>query len=111
VEENEWVALVGFGSPALSLGSRERFIGWSEKVKLRRLRFVMSNQRFCVLDEHPRKNLASFVLARSLRRANADAERCFGDPVVRSGSAPRVLATLCNLTIGVLRLVGVRRSA
>jgi predicted transposase YbfD/YdcC len=81
-EDGEWVALVGFGSPALSLGSRERFIGWSEQVKLRRLRFVMNNQRFCVLDEHPRKNLASFVLARTLRRLSADAERCFGDPVL-----------------------------
>jgi predicted transposase YbfD/YdcC len=82
VEDNEWVALVGFGSAALSLGSRERFIGWSEQVKLRRLRFVMNNQRFCVLDRYRRKNLASFVLASTLRRLSADAERCYGDPVL-----------------------------
>ncbi len=42
----------------------------------------MNNQRFCALDEHRRKNLASFVLARTLRRLSADAERCFGDPVL-----------------------------
>jgi len=45
-EDDEWVALLGFGSPALSLRPREAFIGWSEQTKNRRLRFVLNNQRF-----------------------------------------------------------------
>ena len=39
----EWIALVGFASPALSCGPRDRFIGWSKETQLRRLRFVASN--------------------------------------------------------------------
>lgn len=44
-ENDEWVALVGFGSPALSLRAREEFIGWSEQAKSRRLRFVLNEPR------------------------------------------------------------------
>ena len=43
-EDGEWVALIGFGSPALSLRARERFVGWSEQVKNRRLRFVLNSE-------------------------------------------------------------------
>jgi predicted transposase YbfD/YdcC/GNAT superfamily N-acetyltransferase len=81
-EDDEWVALLGFGSPALSLRPREDFIGWSEQAKLRRLRFVLNNQRFCVLDDRRRRNLASAVLSRTLRRVSADAEAAYGDPVL-----------------------------
>jgi hypothetical protein len=28
----EWVALIGFASPALSCGPRDRFIGWSQDL-------------------------------------------------------------------------------
>jgi len=80
-EDNEWVALIGFGSPALSLRAREAFVGWSEQVKTRRLRFVLNNQRLCILPGH-RHNLASFVLARTLARLSADAEATYGDPVL-----------------------------
>jgi len=63
-DDDRWVALIGFGSPALSLRARERFIGWNEEAKSRRLRFVLNNQRFCVLPGRRRPNLASAVLAR-----------------------------------------------
>ena len=81
-EDGEWVALLGFGSPALSVRARERFVGWSEQVKTRRLRFVLNNQRYCILPGHRRHNLASFVLARTLARLSADAEAAYGDPVL-----------------------------
>ena len=42
----------------------------------------MNNQRLCMLDRYPRKNLASFVLAGTLCRLSADAERCYNDPVL-----------------------------
>ena len=82
VEGDEWVALVGFGSAALSLGARESYVGWSEATKNRRLRYVMNNQRFCVLPAARRPNLASAVLARSLRRLSSDVEAVYGHPVV-----------------------------
>ena len=78
----EWVALVGFASPALSCGPRDRFIGWSPKVQLRRLRFVASNQRFCILPSGRRQNTASAVMARTLRRLSADWVQRWGHPVL-----------------------------
>jgi len=64
----EWVALVGFASPAFSCGPRDRFIGWSTETQLRRLRFIASKQRFCILPAGRRQNTASAVMSRTLRR-------------------------------------------
>ncbi len=71
-DTGEWVALVGFASPALSCGPRDRYIGWSAEIQLRRLGFVASNQRFCILPAGRRKNTASAVMSRTLRRLSAD---------------------------------------
>lgn len=46
--DGEWVALVGWGSPAFMVSARDRWIGWSSAQRSRRLRFVANNQRFCV---------------------------------------------------------------
>lgn len=78
----EWVALLGFASPALSCGPRDRFIGWSQETQLRRLRFVASNQRFCVLPAGRRKNTASAVMSRTLRRLSTDWMAAWGHPVL-----------------------------
>ena len=78
----EWVALIGFASPALSCGPRDRFIGWSPELQLRRLRFIASNQRFCILPAGRRKNTASAVMSRTLRRLSADWVEAWGHPVL-----------------------------
>ena len=70
--DGEWVALVGWGSPAFRVGARDRFIGWSREQQKRRLRYVVNNQRFCVLPETRVANLASAVLSRALRRLSGD---------------------------------------
>ena len=80
--DGEWVALVGFASPALSCGPRDRFIGWSQEIQMRRLRFVASNQRFCVLPAGRRQNAASAVMSRTLRRLCADWVESWGHPVL-----------------------------
>ena len=77
-----WVALVGFGAAALSCRPREELIGWSNDQRFRRLRYVVNNQRYCVLPDRRRKNLASAVLARSLRRLSDDYRSRWGHPVV-----------------------------
>ena len=81
-DSGEWVALVGFASPALSCGPRDRFIGWSPQTQLRRLRFIASNQRFCILPAGRRQNTASAVMSRTLRRLSADWVESWGHPVV-----------------------------
>lgn len=81
-ENGEWVALIGFGSAALCVRARDASIGWSERQRWNRLRYIANNQRFCVLDEHRRPNLASQALGAVLRRLSFDYEQRWGHPVV-----------------------------
>ena len=80
--DGAWLALVGYGSAALVCGPREELIGWDDETHFRRLRYVVNNQRYCVLGDPPRHNLASAVLARSLRRLSGDYEARFAHPVL-----------------------------
>ena len=80
--DGEWVALIGFGSAALSVASRDRFIGWSPATKRRHLRYVANNQRYLVLPGARPENLASAVLSRTLRRLSADMVHVHGVPVL-----------------------------
>ena len=80
--DGEWVALVGWGSPAFRVGARDRFIGWSREQQRRRLRHVVNNQRFCVLPDARVANLASAVLSRALRRLSGDYSESWGYPVL-----------------------------
>ena len=82
VLDGEWVALVGFGSAALSCAARDRFLGWSREAQYARLRHVVHNQRFCVLPVGGRPNLASAVLARVLRRLAGDYLAVYGHRVL-----------------------------
>lgn len=78
----QWVALVGFGSAALSCAPRDRFIGWSRDQQFSRLRCVVNNQRFCVLPDSKMNNLASAVLSRTLKRISDDYLVAYGHPVL-----------------------------
>ena len=80
--DSEWLAVLGFGAAALACGPRERFIGWSDEQHFARLRYVTNNQRFCVLPAGRRQNLASNVLAKTLKRLSGDFEDRWGHPVV-----------------------------
>ena len=81
-EDGEWCALVGFGSAALCVRAREELLSWSDSQRHRRLRYVTNNQRFCILEDRRRANLASQVLGLCLRRLSADFEARWGHPVV-----------------------------
>lgn len=81
--DGHWVALLGWCSAALKVGARERWIGWSPQQKQRRLKYVAQNGRFLLLTgtgEGP--NLASRVLALSVRRLREDWQAVHGHPVV-----------------------------
>lgn len=82
VDDGEWCALLGFGSAALCVRSREELLAWSDQQRYRRLRYITNNQRFCVLGDRRRPNLASQVLALALRRLSGDFEARWGHPVV-----------------------------
>jgi hypothetical protein len=55
--DGEWVALAGFGSAALRVPVRERYLGWDEFTRSRRLGLIAANQRLCVLPAGRRPNL------------------------------------------------------
>lgn len=80
--DDEWVAVLGFRSAALSCKPRDTHIGWSRSQQYRRLRFVLNNQRFCVLPGGRIPNLASAVLSRALKRLSGDCVAAYGHPVV-----------------------------
>jgi hypothetical protein len=78
----QWVALVGFGSAVLSCAARDAWVGWDRPQQYARLRHIANNQRFCVLPAGQVPNLASAVLARTLRRLGADYVAAYGHRVV-----------------------------
>ena len=69
---DRWVALIGWGASAFKSGHREKWIGWSQEQKAKRLIFVVNNQRFLILPGIQIKNLASKVLALNTKRLPSD---------------------------------------
>jgi hypothetical protein len=81
--DGHWVALLGWCSAALKVTARDQYIGWSPQQKQRRLKLVAQNGRFLLLvDPHAVPNLASRVLAMSVRRLAEDWRAVHGHPVV-----------------------------
>jgi hypothetical protein len=79
--DGEWVALVGWCTGAFKCGPRDRWIGWPEIVRIRRLRYVVNNARFLILPGVRVPNLASCVLGSNLRRLSGDWEAIHGHAV------------------------------
>jgi len=80
--DTELVALLGWGSAALHVPARERFVGWDEQAKRRHLHLVANNSRFLVLPWVRVKSLASKVLAYNLRRLSRDWQAVWGHPLL-----------------------------
>lgn len=78
---DEWVACLAWATAALKCQPRDAWIGWAPPLQWRRLPFVVNNVRFCLLPP-ARPNLASRVLALTLRRLSADWEWAHGHPVL-----------------------------
>lgn len=78
----ELVALLGWASAALRSPLREKYVGWDEATKLRRLHLVANNVRFLILPWVRVRHLASKILAANLRRLSADWEAVWKHPVV-----------------------------
>ena len=58
------VACFGWADAAWELRARDRWIGWSPRVRCKKRRFVISNARFLILPWVQVPNLASHLLAR-----------------------------------------------
>jgi hypothetical protein len=80
--EEQWVALLGWGSAAFKCGPRDQYIGWDADTRNKRLYLLANNVRFLVLPWARAKNLASKVLSVNLRRLAGDYRKIHGHPVV-----------------------------
>ena len=78
----EWLALLGWQAGAFKVGVRDAWIGWTSAQRHRRLHLVANNGRFLLLTgAGSAPNLASRVLALSLRRLSDDMLKLHGYPV------------------------------
>lgn len=64
--------------PAKALTARDRWIGWSDRQRLRNLPWVLSNSRFLLFPWVKVANLASHALGKLVRRVADDWEGCWG---------------------------------
>jgi SRSO17 transposase len=72
------IAALSYNRAALHVGVRDSFLNWTPAQKLKFLPRVVNNNRFLVLPWVRVKNLASHLLARTLKRLRQDWPRLFG---------------------------------
>ena len=80
--EEQWIALLGWGSAALKCSARDRFIGWDKPLQFKRLHLIANNVRFLILPGWNVPNLASRLLALNVKRLSRDWLCFHGHPVL-----------------------------
>jgi len=78
---DEPVAVLVWGAAALRNAPRDQYVGWDAETRIGRLSLVANNTRFLILPWVHVPNLASQILARTVRRLCADWEQTYGHPV------------------------------
>ena len=74
----QWLALAAWSAAALHIKARDRFIGWSEEQRRRRLPLLVNNSRLLVLPECQCPNLISRFMKLMLARLSADWQQSWG---------------------------------
>ena len=77
----QWVAVLVFSAAAKHLQHRDKWIGWSDEQRRRRLSLVTNNSRFLLLPDVTVPNLGSRVLRLTLARLPGDWQARYGHPV------------------------------
>jgi hypothetical protein len=80
--QNQWVALLGWGTAAFKCSSRDEWIGWMKEQQWTRLVFIANNLRFLILPDVRIANLASKILSFNLKRLSSDWQAIHGHPIV-----------------------------
>jgi predicted transposase YbfD/YdcC len=80
--QGEWLALLVFAAAAKHLKYRDRWIGWTDAQRERRLALVVNNIRFLLLPDKTFPNLGTRVLRRVLSRLGCDWQAAYGHPVL-----------------------------
>jgi len=78
-----WLGALSFSAATRRLKKRDEWVGWSEPARVANLRRVVCNSRFLLAPSVEVANLASHVLALSLRRLARDWQERYGyEPVL-----------------------------
>jgi hypothetical protein len=77
----QWLALASWSAAALHLKARDRFIGWNEEQRRRRLPLVVNNSRLLVLPGVECPNLISRLMKLMLARLPQDWQAAWGHPI------------------------------
>jgi hypothetical protein len=80
--QGEWLVLVVFAAAARHLRDRDRWIGWTDAQRERRLSLVINNIRFLVLPDKAFPNLGTKSLRLVLGRLKQDWQARYGHPVL-----------------------------
>jgi hypothetical protein len=75
------IACVAWSSAPRHIGSRDRYIGWSQEARRRNIRFVAYNTRFLILPWVRVMHLASHILGQMATRISQDWQRMYGHPI------------------------------
>lgn len=78
----DWLGVLVFCAASRRLRARDRWIGWTEEQRRRRLPLVVNNCRFLLLPDKTFPNLGSRSLRLTLDRLSADWQARYGHPVV-----------------------------
>ncbi len=75
------IACMAWSSAPRHLGSRDRFLGWSQETRKRNIRFIAYNTRFLILPWIQVPHLASHLLSRITATLSQDWEKMYGHPI------------------------------
>jgi hypothetical protein len=78
----DWLGVLVFCAASRRLRARDRWIGWGEEQRRRRLPLIVNNCRFLLLPHKTFPNLGSRALRLALDRLSADWQERYGHPVV-----------------------------
>ena len=81
-EQGQWLALLVFAAAARHLRHRDRWIGWTDAQRERRLSLVVNNIRFLLLPDRTFPNLGTRCLRLVLARLSQDWQARYGHPVL-----------------------------
>jgi hypothetical protein len=75
------LACLALSSAPRHLGSRDRFIGWDKRVRLKNIALLAYNTRFLILPWVRVPHLASSILGRMTRMLSAEWQRVYAHPI------------------------------
>jgi hypothetical protein len=100
--QGEWLGLLVWAAAAKHLRHRDRWIGWTDAQRERRLSLVVNNIRFLLLPGRTFPNLGTRALRLVLARLRRDWQRAYGHPVVVETfvEPDQFCGTVIRLTVG-----------